>query len=134
MNLQMKFDEWNNVKKHIHHSTTKQKVQIQRIYWTKIGQNVGNEVYGKGENFARPVLVISVFFNHTFLGVPLTSKTQRKRGKFYFKFIDSKGKIQVALLGQMRIYDIKRIGAYLSKMDDENFAKIKTKIKSEIIK
>lgn len=69
-----------------------------------------------------------------FLGVPLTSKTQRKRGKFYFKFIDSKGKIQVALLGQMRIYDIKRIGAYLSKMDDENFAKIKTKIKSEIIK
>lgn len=66
--------------------------------------------------------------------MPLTSKTQNKRGKFYHKFVDSKGKEQVALLGQVRIFDIKRIGAYLSKIDNQNFAKIKEKIKSEIVK
>ena len=66
--------------------------------------------------------------------MPLTSKTQNKRGKFYHKFVDSKGKEQVALLGQVRIFDIKRIGAYLSKIDNQNFVKIKEKIKSEIVK
>ena len=134
MDNQTKLDRWNVVKKHIDSSTTRQRVEIQRIYWTKIGQNIGNEVFGKGVTFARPVLVISVFFNDTFLGVPLTSKTQKKRGKFYHKFVDSKGKEQVALLGQVRIFDIKRIGAYLSKIDNQNFAKIKEKIKSEIVK
>ena len=134
MDNQTKLDRWNVVKKHIDSSTTRQRVEIQRIYWTKIGQNIGNEVFGKGVTFARPVLVISVFFNDNFLGVPLTSKTQNKRGKFYHKFVDSKGKEQVALLGQVRIFDIKRIGAYLSKIDNQNFVKIKEKIKSEIVK
>ena len=134
MDNQTKLDRWNVVKKHIDSSTTRQRVEIQRIYWTKIGQNIGNEVFGKGVTFARPVLVISVFFNDTFLGVPLSSKAQNKKSKFYHKFIDSKGKMQVALLGQVRIFDIKRIGAYLSKIDNQNFAKIKEKIKSEIVK
>ena len=134
MDNQTKLDRWNVVKKYIDSSETRQRVGIQRIYWTKIGQNIGNEVFGKGATFARPVLVVSVLFNDTFLGVPLTSKTQGKRGRFYYKFVDSKGKEQVALLGQVRIFDIKRIGAYLSKIDRQNFAKIKEKIKGEVVK
>lgn len=134
MDNSAKLDKWNAVKKHIDSNQTKQGVEIQRIYWTKIGQNVGSEVFGKGENFARPVLVISAFYNGTFLGVPLTSKIQNKRGRLYYKFMDNKGKMQTALLGQMKIFDIKRIGAYLSRIDDENFVKLKEKIKSEIIK
>lgn len=134
MDNSAKLDKWNAVKKRVDSSKTKQSVEIQRIYWTKIGQNIGSEVFGKGANFARPVLVISVFYNGTFLGVPLTSKFQNKRGKFYFKFTDNKGTLQTALLGQIKIFDIKRIGAYLSKIDDKNFAKLKEKIKSEIIK
>lgn len=134
MDNSAKLDKWNAVKKSIDNAQTKQGVKNQRIYWTKIGQNVGNEVFGKGNNFARPVLVVSAFANDTFLGVPLSSKAQNKKGKFYHKFIDSKGKMQIALLGQVRIFDIKRVGAYLSKMDRENFAKIKEKIKGEIVR
>lgn len=134
MDNSARLDKWNAVKKRIDSNQTKQGVEIQRIYWTKIGQNVGSEVFGKGENFARPVLVISAFYNGTFLGVPLTSKIQNKRGRLYYKFMDNKGKMQTALLGQMKILDIKRIGAYLSRIDDENFVKLKEKIKSEIIK
>lgn len=134
MDNSARLDKWNAVKKRIDSNQTKQGVEIQRIYWTKIGQNFGSEVFGKGENFARPVLVISAFYNGTFLGVPLTSKIQNKRGRLYYKFMDNKGKMQTALLGQMKIFDIKRIGAYLSRIDDENFVKLKEKIKSEIIK
>lgn len=133
MDNQTKLDRWNVVKKHIDSSTTRQRVEIQRIYWTKIGQNIGNEVFGKGVTFARPVLVISVFFNDTFLGVPLTSKTQNKRGKFYHKFVDSKDKEQVALLGQVRIFDIKRVANYISKVEKSDFEKIRAKIQKEIV-
>ena len=90
-------------------------------------------MFGKSGIFTRPVLVVNVFFNGTFLGVPLSSKAQNKKGKFYHKFIDSKGKMQVALLGQIRIFDTKRIETYIGKIDDENFKHIKEKIKNHIV-
>lgn len=133
MDNQTKLDRWNVVKKHIDSSTTRQRVEIQRIYWVSIGQNVGSEVYGKGKDFARPVLVVKVFFNDTFLGVPLTSKAKNKTGRLYYKFIDSKNRLQVALLGQIRIFDIKRVANYISKVEKSDFEKIRVKIQKEIV-
>ena len=133
MDNSAKLDKWNAVKKSIDTQNFKKQVEIQSIYWISIGQNVGSEVFGKGKDFARPVLVINVFFNGTFLGVPLSSKAQNKRGKFYFKFKDSKDRLQVALLAQMRTFDTKRKANYISKISDENFIKLKKKIQSEIL-
>lgn len=133
MDNSAKLDEWNIIKKQIDSKTFKQKAGIQRIYWVNVGQNVGNEVYGKSEIFTRPVLIIKTFYNHTFLGVPLTSKFKHKRGKLYHKFIDSKGRIQTALLGQIRIFDTKRLETYISKIDDKNFKQIKEKIKRYVV-
>lgn len=117
MDNSAKLDKWNAVKKSVDKKKFKQKIEIQRIYWVSIGQNVGSEVYGKGKDFARPVLVVKVFFNDTFLGVPLTSKAKNKTGRLYYKFIDSKNRLQVALLGQIRIFDIKRVANYISKVE-----------------
>ena len=129
----VKLDEWNIVKKDIDRQRIKKRVENQGIYWISIGQNVGSEVYGKGQDFVRPVLVLCVFFNHTFLGVPLSSKFRNKTGRLYYKFKDSKGRLQVALLGQMRTFDTRRKANYISKINDNDFAKLKEKIKSEII-
>lgn len=133
MDNNIRFDKWNTLKKDINEKKIKQKIEFQRIYWVSIGQNVGSEVYGKGKDFVRPVLVLSVFFNGTFLGVPLTSKVKHKTGRFYYKFKDSKDRLQVALLGQIRIYDIKRIANYISKIEPNDFEKIREKIKGGII-
>lgn len=133
MDNSTKLDKWNAVKKSIDTQNFKKQVEIQSIYWISIGQNVGSEVYGKSGIFTRPVLVVNVFFNGTFLGVPLSSKVQNKRGKFYFKFKDSKDRLQVALLAQMRTFDTKRKANYISKISDENFIKLKKKIQSEIL-
>lgn len=133
MDNSAKLDKWNAVKKSVDKKKFKQKIEIQRIYWVSIGQNVGSEVYGKGKDFARPVLVVKVFFNDTFLGVPLTSKAKNKTGRLYYKFIDSKNRLQVALLAQMRTFDTKRKANYISKISDENFIKLKKKIQSEIL-
>ena len=133
MNNQVRLDEWNIVKKGIDEQRIRKQVESQGIYWISIGQNVGSEVFGKGRDFVRPVLVIKVFYNYTFFGVPLTSKSQNKRGRFYFKFKDSKGKLQVALLGQMRTFDTRRKANYISKIGDSDFAVLKAKIKKEVL-
>lgn len=134
MDNSARLDKWNIVKKQIDNKKFKQKIEFQRIYWVSIGQNIGSETYGKDKYFTRPVLVLGVFFNDTFLGVPLTSKIKNKTGRFYYKFKDSKDKMQVALLGQIRVYDIKRAGAYLSKVSNDDFVKIKEKLKNEVIR
>ncbi len=130
-----KLDKWNAVKKSIDTQNFKKQVEIQSIYWISIGQNVGSEVFGKSGIFTRPVLVVNVFFNGTFLGVPLSSKTQNKKGKFYHKFIDSKGKMQVALLGQVRIFDSKRktSNKNIGEINDKDFSQIKEKLKNAVI-
>lgn len=129
----LKFDEWNRVKKKTEKFKNRKYVEIKKIYWVKLGQNIGTEIYGKGKDFARPVLVINSFYNGSFLGVPLSSKTNNKSGKLYYKFFDSKGNMQVALLGQIRIFDLKRKISYMSQMKYEDFITIKEKIKEDII-
>ena len=53
-----KFDEWNEVKK----QTSKKKrtvyIKPREIFWVKIGQNIGDEEFGKGKDFLRPVIVV----------------------------------------------------------------------------
>ena len=135
MNNQIKLDEWNAIKKGIDGQENRKKLEIRRIYWVSIGQNVGGEIYGKSRIFTRPVLVVNVFFNGLFVGVPLSSKVRNKRGKFCHKFTDSKGKEQLALLGQMRIYDSRRktSSRHIGEIDDETFKIIKEKIKRIVI-
>ena len=60
---------------------------------------------------------------------------QTKRGKFYHKFTDNKGKIQVALLGQVRIFDSKRktSNKNIGEINDKDFSQIKDKLKSVVI-
>ena len=135
MDNSAKLDKWNAIKKSIDTQKIIKKAQNKRIFWVCIGQNIGSEVFGKSGIFTRPVLVVNVFFNGTFLGVPLSSKAQNKKGKLYHKFIDSKGKMQVALLGQVRIFDSKRktTNKHISKVNDKDFLQIKDKLKSVVI-
>lgn len=54
------FDKWNHIKKEIHNNRNANFVKEGCVYWVNIGYNIGNEVYGKGENFERPVLVMKI--------------------------------------------------------------------------
>jgi len=58
--MKQKFDNWNNLKQIIEN---KEPVQFRQgqIYFMSVGQNIGYEVYGKGEYFLRPVLVFRKF-------------------------------------------------------------------------
>lgn len=80
--MQEKFDEWNEIKKQINSSQTLKYPSVGKIYWCSIGYNVGREVYGKGDRFRRPVLVLNAFKNGMFFWYP-TFKSNQKQNRFY---------------------------------------------------
>ena len=53
------FYAWNEKKICLDQSKKYRHPREQEIWWCSIGLNVGTEIYGKGEDFARPVLIIN---------------------------------------------------------------------------
>ena len=52
----------------------------------------------------------------------------------FYKFVDSKQKTQIALLGQIRIFDSKRISDFVSSVNSETLKQIKDKIRKGILR
>ncbi|WP_336607008.1 type II toxin-antitoxin system PemK/MazF family toxin [Campylobacter sp. RM9334] len=134
----MNYDDWNEVKKKTNDNNKHKNIKIGEVYWVKIGLNIGYEVYGKGKDYARPVLVINKLFdsagNRLFLGVPLSSKVYEKANKYRYVF-DSNGSLQTALLSQIKVFDNKRV-MYQAKIKllKNDFLNIKQILVREVIK
>ncbi len=94
------------------------------IWWCSVGMNLGEEIYGKGLKFTRPVLVFKKFTSNSFLGLPMT--TQEKCGSWYVE-ITIHGKKNWTMLNQARILDKKRLTNRIGMLDDNDFNKIKSK-------
>ncbi|MBZ7978548.1 type II toxin-antitoxin system PemK/MazF family toxin [Campylobacter sp. RM12642] len=133
----MNYDDWNEVKKKTNDNNKHKNIKLGEVYWVKIGLNIGYEVYGKGKDYARPVLVINKLFdsagNRLFLGVPLSSKVYGKANKYRYVF-DSNGSLQTALLSQIKVFDNKRV-MYQAKIKllKNDFLNIKQIIINEVI-
>lgn len=66
--MQKNFDYWNDLKKGIDKTEiVPEKFPKEREVWmSSLGQNIGYEQNGSGNNFIRPVLVIKKFNNQMF--------------------------------------------------------------------
>ena len=83
------------------------------IWWCSLGFNVGEEIFGKGNKFTRPVLIFKKFTSNSFLGLPLT--THGRKGSWYVEVKVRGNTKQWVLLNQARILDKKRL---TNKIDD----------------
>lgn len=88
------------------------------IWWCSIGMNVGGEEFGKGEFFARPVLIFKKFDERLFLGLPLSG--HEKIGDWY-QPITVQGKEGAILFNQARTLDEKRLGRKIVTMTEPAF-------------
>ena len=122
-----KFNEWNSVKININKKNKLALFKSRDIFWANIGENVGFEQDGKGDDFTRPILIIKKFSKNIFFGVPLS--TQAKEGSFFhtFTFIDEK--LSTALLVQAKMYDVKRLDKKIGTINKEDFSILKLKLK-----
>jgi len=116
------YDRWNRQKKRLEQNPPLH-FRPREIYFMSIGRNVGREVYGKGEKFLRPVLVYRKLSRYTFIGIPLTSR--EKAGSYFFPFSYKEGRISVAMLHQMRAFDIRRAAYKSGVMAKTDFDRLK---------
>jgi mRNA interferase MazF len=94
------------------------------IWWCSIGLNVGVEIYGKGRDFARPVVIFKKFNSQSFLGIPLT--TQIKEGRWYAMILFG-GKERRAILSQVRTFDAKRLLRKMGTLDNDSFQSVQNR-------
>lgn len=117
------FDDWNRKKIKIDKNTNFNHPKEKEIWWCSIGVNVGSEVFGKGYDYTRPVLVINAEGSESFIGIPLTSKVKNKKYSCIIQTDD--GVLHTALLYQIRSFDKRRLTERKYVLSENEYAKIK---------
>ncbi len=122
-----RFDEWNEVKKETQQNGSCDfRIKPKEIYWAKIGCNVGDEQYGKGKFFSRPVLNIRQLTRDLFIGVPTTT-TQKDDSEY--KDNHNKDIKSSCMILQVRTFSKKRLTNKIGKIDKKDFIKIVGKLR-----
>lgn len=116
------FDDWNNKKIKIDSYSKFKHPKEKEIWWCRIGLNVGSEVFGKGKEYTRPVLIVNAEGSESFIGIPLTSNIKNKK---YACILETKDKIlHTALVYQVRSFDKRRLKKKIYDLDDIEYSKV----------
>ena len=117
------FLDWIDLKFRINNNSKSPLYAERDVYWCSIGQNIGDEEYGKGAMFSRPVLVLKKYNKNLFFGIPLTTKV---KDNVYYSRLVFKDKEICAMLSQGRVLDSRRMGAKMGTVSRSDYNKIKT--------
>jgi len=117
------FEKWNLLKQKSNFSKKIIGIKERDILFVKMGQNIGYEQDGKGEEFLRPVIVLKKFNKNMFLGIALTTQKKETRYHFEFQYKNKSEKTitNSAILSQVKIYDTKRVKYKSGMINIENF-------------
>jgi UDP-N-acetylbacillosamine transaminase len=116
------FDIWNEIKKKTHNSENPLYFKEGDIWWIKVGKNVGVEIFGKGDNFLRPVFVLKKINKLSCIVVPIT---RTKRDNRFYCSISFKNKIQHLALNQIKTVDTKRFVKKFGQVSELTLHKVK---------
>ena len=110
---------WHTAKTFVHNEKQRPFFSEREVWFCTMGENIGYEQDGRGDNFLRPVLVLKKFNNEVLWAIPLT--TNQKTGKFYFTFIMKGRETSTAILSQIRLIDGKRLQYKMGDMEQSDF-------------
>lgn len=122
------YKKWHNIKAQINNAIKRPYFHEREIWFCHLGENVGFEEDGRGDNYFRPVIVFRKFNNEVFWAIPLT-RTERMN-KYYFEFSFGKKNKSIAILSQMRLIDAKRLSYMIGNITQEDFFILKEKLKN----
>lgn len=120
---------WSKLKSEINEEESRPNVKIREVRWCALGHNIGSEIDGKGDLYARPVLILKIISSHTAFVIPLTHSI--KTGKHIYEFNFKKENIKLRL-DQVRVIDIKRLKSKVGEVPQKRFQEIKEKLKEFI--
>jgi len=116
------FKEWFFSKEKIENKKRKVFFHEREIWWCSLGLNVGFEQDGKGDEFTRPIVILKRLSLDTCLIIPLTVSTKRKN-TLLLGILDG-DKESFAMVEQIRLVDVKRLGLKIGSINKEKFNKL----------
>jgi len=132
--MEKDYQTWTPIKKTLNNADGPRLFFHEREVWyCHLGENVGFEQDGRGDDFLRPIVVIRKFNNEIFWGIPLT-RTQKDL-PFYFSFMfkddtEVSTEKSAAVLSQVRLIDAKRLRRMIGYISEEDFVLLKKKLKA----
>jgi hypothetical protein len=84
------FDRWNKTKKKLNAEAEPLYFREGETWWVHLGVNIGYEIDGKKENFARPVIVLRKYNKYSFLALPLTTSARANPWKLFVGAVGGK--------------------------------------------
>jgi len=124
--MEKDFDQWNKHKKAHNDSELKIYFYEREVWWCALGVNVGFEQDGKGEKFARPVLILKKYSKNVFVGIPLSTAQRESKYHHSFLFLDG---VSTALLSQIRLFDSKRLLVKMGRVPEDVYEEIRKRVK-----
>ena len=127
-----KFNNWNVKKQEIHFSERTNDVYFKerQIWWCSVGQNIGSESYGKGEDFRRPILIYKKLSADLCVALPMTSR-EKKDGSWFID-VTFGGQKAWVLLYQIRVFNKKRFQRKIGELDGKDFLRVKQKLEKSL--
>lgn len=123
--IEKDFHAWNEKKQKLDKNIRVLQFKESEVWWCHIGINIGEETYGKGENFRRPVIILKKLSGNSCVVMPTTTK--QREGSWYFKFTN-KHLDRWAMMNQMRFISANRLSVKESEMHQEDFKKLKKSV------
>ena len=111
-------EKWMELKIKLNKSRTMFNFKEGEIWWTAVGKNVGIEINGKGNGFARPILIYKKLSRQGFVGLALT--TQKHSGSWY-KPLTVGGKQAYAVLPQIKTMSVLRLYRRIDKISPREY-------------
>jgi mRNA-degrading endonuclease toxin of MazEF toxin-antitoxin module len=124
--MQKDFKKWSKTKQEVHNDRPRIFFNEREVWFSYVGENIGFEQDGRGDEFLRPFVVIKKFNNEVAWVLPLTKN--QKKGIYYFQF-NLNNLTSTAILSQIRLVDVKRFKYKLGDISERDFIELKTKIR-----
>lgn len=119
------FDVWNVQKKDL--DSLKRDILFKEgeIWWCALGINIGREVYGKGKNFRRPVIIFKKLSLDTCIALPMTTVEQKGSWFHRMKIFEE---YQWVTMNQIRLISTNRLHKKLTRISQEQFQELKKSV------
>ena len=119
------YSDWMPVKDGIQLMSAKPDFKEWQIWWCALGENVGVEINGKGDKFARPVVVFKKFSKYGFVGIPLTTQNHTEEAPDWYVYFRFKNRDEFAALNQIETISVYRLYRKIGELDDEDIRRIR---------
>ena len=120
--MEKDFDKWNMKKKKLDKNKRDLLFKEGEIWWCSFGVNIGEEVYGKGENFRRPVVILKKLSHNSCIVMP-TSTKKREGSWYHYLYVQDKDRF--VLMHQIRFISGNRLYVRESTLSRDEFAALK---------